>query len=91
VVEECSIIMVDTNYDEVAAALAPIAGLVETVRSAVSGARAQMGSKTWDGRAADDWSRGWDSRRQQIEALLQDAEEQRRLLLQKAANAHGAK
>lgn len=79
-----------TNYDEVAAALAPISGLVESIRSALGGVRGQMGSKTWDGRAADIWSQGWDARRQKIEALLQDAEQQRNLILQKAAKTHGA-
>lgn len=82
--------MASTNYDEVAAALAPISGLVESVRSALGGVRGQMGSKTWDGRAADIWSQGWDARRQRIEALLQDAEQQRNQILQKAAKTHGA-
>lgn len=82
--------MTGTKYDEVAAALAPISGLVESVRSALGGVRGQMGNKTWDGRAADVWSQGWDARRQRIEALLQDAEWQRNQILQKAAKTHGA-
>jgi hypothetical protein len=79
-----------TNYDDVAAALAPISGLAESVRSALGGVRGQMGSKTWDGRAADIWSQGWDARRQKIEALLQDAEQLRNQILHKAAKTHGA-
>lgn len=82
--------MSGTNYDEVAAALAPIPGLVESIRSALGGVRGQMGSKTWEGRAADIWSQGWEARRQKIEALLQDAEDQRNQILRMAAKAHGA-
>lgn len=82
--------MAGTNYDEIAAALAPISGLVESVRSALGSVRGQMGSKTWDGRAADIWSQGWDARRQRIEALLQDAEQQRNQILLNATKTHGA-
>lgn len=54
--------------------LAPLEGIIESVRQALSGPQTFMNHTTWRGAAADVWMADWNSRRNAIEAFLADAQ-----------------
>lgn len=55
-------------------ALAPVQGMIETIRGALGAPAGLMNATTWKGAAADAWMGDWRSRRTAIEAFLNDAE-----------------
>jgi hypothetical protein len=55
-------------------ALAPLDGVIQSVRQALSAPKTYMNHTTWRGAAADVWMADWDARRRAIEAFLSDAE-----------------
>jgi hypothetical protein len=54
--------------------LAPIEGMIEAVRGALSAPASLMNNTTWRGSAADAWRGDWDGRRKAIESFLDDAQ-----------------
>lgn len=54
--------------------LAPIEGMIQAVRGALSAPGGLMNDTTWRGSAADAWRGDWDGRRRAIEAFLNDAQ-----------------
>jgi len=54
--------------------LAPIDGIIQSVRQALSSPATFMNNTTWRGAAADAWRSDWEARRKEIETFLDDAQ-----------------
>jgi hypothetical protein len=66
---------------EVARALAPVPGLIQEIRNALSTSEREMGPQTWQSSSADHWYGDWRQRRKVIESMLQVVEDERARLL----------
>jgi hypothetical protein len=66
--------MATDDAKAVLAELAPIDGIIESVRQALSSPASYMNNTTWRGSEADAWRSDWEARRRTIETFLSNAQ-----------------
>jgi hypothetical protein len=54
--------------------LAPLDGIIQSIRQALNAPKAYMNNTTWKGSAADAWRADWEARAKAIEAFLESAQ-----------------